>query len=73
MKQRTLEELKLELLVPEKELARILGAGRGTLYKMRAEKGLPFIKLGIRTLYYEPDVMAWLLDQTQKRSVPGDK
>ena len=73
MQQRRPEDLKLELLLPEKELARILGVGRGTLYRMRAEKELPFIKLGMKTLYYEPDVMTWLLDRTEKRSVPSDE
>ena len=56
-----------EELVPEKELAELLGVSKATLLKFRKDKGLPFIKVGIKTLYYKPDVMEWLLGQRQNK------
>jgi excisionase family DNA binding protein len=54
-------------LISDKELAGFLGVSRATLLKFRKEKGLPFIKLGIKTLYYKPDVLKWLVGRTQNK------
>ncbi len=61
------ERPSLKELLGEKQLAEILGVSKASLLKLRKEKGLPFIKIGIKTLYYEPDVMAWLIKQAQNK------
>ena len=61
------EQPSLKELLGEKQLAEILGVSKASLLKLRKEKGLPFIKIGIKTLYYEPDVMAWLIKQVQNK------
>jgi excisionase family DNA binding protein len=61
------EQPRLKDLMGEKQLAEILGVSKASLLKLRKEKGLPFIKIGIKTLYYEPDVMAWLIKQAQNK------
>ncbi len=61
------DQPSLKELLGEKQLAEILGVSKASLLKLRKEKGLPFIKIGIKTLYYEPDVMAWLIKQVQNK------
>ncbi len=61
------EQPSLKELLGEKQLAEILVVSKASLLKFRKEKGLPFIKIGIKTLYYEPDVMAWLIKQVQNK------
>ncbi len=61
------DQPSLKELLGEKQLAEILGVSKASMLKLRKEKGLPFIKIGIKTLYYEPDVMAWLIKQVQNK------
>ena len=61
------EQPRLKDLLSEKQLAEILGVSKASMLKLRKEKGLPHIKIGIKTLYYEPDVMAWLIKQGQNK------
>ncbi len=61
------DQPSLKELLGEKQLGEILGVSKASLLKLRKEKGLPFIKIGIKTLYYEPDVMTWLIKQVQNK------
>ncbi|TKJ40653.1 hypothetical protein CEE37_06735 [candidate division LCP-89 bacterium B3_LCP] len=47
-----------ELLSTE-EMETLLGVSRQTLYGLR-KKGMPYVRLGQRVFYIEPNVMAWL-------------
>jgi hypothetical protein len=55
----------LEQLLSEKELAKSLGMSRGALADYRRQ-GCPWVKIGRKVYYFEPDFMDWLLKH-QKR------
>lgn len=55
----------LEQLLSEKELAKSLGISTGGLLEYR-KKGCPWVRIGKRVYYFEPDFMDWLL-KSQKR------
>ncbi len=55
-------ELKVDQLFSEANLAKALGVGKSTLYGLR-RKGLPWVSLGGKPFYYEPDFMAWILNR----------
>ena len=46
------DQPSLKELLGEKQLGEILGVSKASLLNLRKEKGLPFIKIGIKTLYY---------------------
>ncbi|MBM4277064.1 MAG: helix-turn-helix domain-containing protein [Deltaproteobacteria bacterium] len=60
------EELKIEQLISEKNLAEALGVSRSSLYELR-RKGLPWINLANKTFYHEEAFMRWIL-QNRKRA-----
>lgn len=57
----------LEQLLSEKELAKSLGMSSGGLGEYR-KQGCPWVKIGRKVYYFEPDFMDWLL-KSQKRAV----
>jgi hypothetical protein len=68
MKQRDypIQELKLEDLIKERDLASALGVSKSFLWTRR-KQGMPHVKLGRQvTLYYIPDVVDWILSQTRR-------
>ena len=61
------KELKIEQLIREVELSKALKVSRQTLLEYRS-KGCPWIKLGGRVFYHEPEFMAWLLKNQRRVS-----
>jgi predicted DNA-binding transcriptional regulator AlpA len=55
-----MENLKVDQLFSEKNLAEALGVSRSTLYELR-RKGCPWVSLGGRAFYYESSLMEWIL------------
>ncbi len=52
------------MLLREKDVAAKLGMSRSTVLKWRRTKGLPYLKIADRTIYYDPgQVRAWLISK----------
>jgi len=47
----------------EETLLEILGITKGTLARLIAEKDFPYIRVGIKKIYYEPSIIQWLKDK----------
>ena len=60
-----MEYLMINHLIAEKNFAEALGVSKQTLLKLR-QKGCPWISIGGKVYYFEPDFMKWLLEN-QKR------
>ena len=60
-----MENPKVDQLFSEKNLAEALGVSRSTLYGLR-RKGVPWLSLGGRAYYFEPDFMAWILKNRKR-------
>lgn len=53
---------KLENFLTEPEIEKFFGMKRDQLGTLRREKGLPFVKITANSrLYYEADVIEWLI------------
>lgn len=61
------EKLRIENLICEKEMAKILGVSRSSLVNMR-KKGCPSLILGGHVFYHEARFMEWILKNCQSRS-----
>jgi len=58
------------LLVPEREAARLLGGlSIKTMFNLR-QRGLPFTKIGSRTMYCPADLARWVEQQKTPNAVP---
>jgi excisionase family DNA binding protein len=66
------EQLKLSDLISEEELAKFFGIGRPTIANWRLNKGLPYIKVGIRSYFIEEDVVSWLRQHKIQREPTGN-
>jgi len=51
---------KLAELKDQQQVCNALAVGKETLYALRA-RGLPFLRIGKRVYYHEPEVLEWLL------------
>ncbi len=60
----------LEQLLSEKELAKSLGMSAGGLAEYR-NRGCPWVKIGRKVYYFEPDFMDWLLKCQKRVADPG--
>jgi hypothetical protein len=49
-------------LPAERKLLQVFGLKKATLTRLRLEKGLPFISLGLSRVYSIPDLSKWLLE-----------
>ena len=60
--------------IGEEEMMKILGITKGTLYGLRSKtlNPIPFIKIGMKTIFYEADVVEWLKTNT-KNPLKQDK
>jgi hypothetical protein len=47
-------------LFSEERMCKVLGISQPTLYGLR-KSGCPWVELGGKPFYYEPEFMAWLL------------
>ena len=54
----------------EKNLAEALGVSKSTLLKLR-QKGCPWISIGGKVYYFEPDFMKWLLENQKRVADPS--
>lgn len=54
-------------LFSEDRLCKALGISKETLYGLR-KKGCPWVELGGKPFYYEPEFMAWLLKNKVKNA-----
>ena len=55
-------EEKLEQILTEQELAELFNAKKEQIDYLRRQEKLPFVAVSNRVrLYYEPDIMEWLL------------
>jgi hypothetical protein len=62
-----LTEPALPLLVDEREARRLLGGvSAKSMFNWRRFEGLPFIKLGSRTMYCTVDLARWVVGRKQK-------
>lgn len=52
-------------LMNVKQLAEMLNLSLKMIYKMTAEKSIPFIKLGRRILFQEESIVNWLKEKSQ--------
>ena len=52
--------LPLPELLSSDEMCDIFGCSKATLYKLRMEKGLPYVRFGQKIFYLEQDVRNWL-------------
>ena len=60
-------EIKIDQLFSEKNLAEALGISKSSLYALR-RKGAPWVSLGGKAFYYEPEFMAWLISHQRRYS-----
>ena len=54
------DDLAERLLVDERTAARMLSLSPRTLFNLRLKFGLPFLKVGHKTLYRPQDLATWL-------------
>ncbi len=59
------EALKVNQLISEKKLAEALKTSKQTLYQWR-RKGCPWLSIGGKAYYYEPALMAWILEKCKR-------
>jgi hypothetical protein len=55
-------KLSLQDFISEEKLLQVFGLKKATLTRLRLEKGLPFISLGLSRVYSIPDLSKWLLE-----------
>jgi len=60
-----MEKVGLDQLLNEKELSKALGISRVTLYGYR-KKGCPWLSIGGKAYYFEPDFTAWILKNCRR-------
>lgn len=58
-----------ELLIDINELANRLKVHKNTLYKLTAKGEIPCFKIGLKNLYYFPDVFEKLRNDSKKKKV----
>lgn len=58
-----LESLTDRLAVSPSEAAQMLGVSRPTFYALMRQKGVPFFKIGSRTLISVDGLRQWVADQ----------
>ena len=63
MKSKTERRLLGQLadLKGQQQVCDALAVSKETLYRLR-ERGMPFLRIGRRVYYYEPEVLAWILE-----------
>lgn len=50
-----------EQIINEEDLMKLLGTNKNRLNRLRREKGLPFISVGLgKRVYLDKDIIAWL-------------
>lgn len=54
------EQPRDRLLVDEPEAARLLGISPRTLWSLRHEHQIPWVRIGRRVLYAVSDLLAWI-------------
>jgi hypothetical protein len=59
------EELRIEKLICEKEMAKILGVSQSSLKNLR-KMGCPWISLAGKVFYHEAKFMQWVLKTSLK-------
>ena len=60
----------MEILLSVAKLAELLGVAESTIYEWCAERRIPFIKIGRRTLFDPQEVRRWL--DTRRRAEAPD-
>jgi len=61
----------------EEQVIGFLGVSKGTLDRLRTQKGFPFVSVtGVARLYFIPDIVTWLLSKRrwpqEMANVPED-
>lgn len=59
------EEFRIENLICEKEMAKILGISRSSLVNLR-KTGCPWVSLAGKVFYHESKFMEWILKTCQE-------
>ncbi len=63
----------LSEFIPLAALAQSLGVSKATVSRWRAELGLPGIRVGIKVLFHEPAVAAWLKARERVEPMAEDR
>lgn len=67
-----MDNLRVETLILEKNLAKALGVSKDTMNKLRKE-GCPYLRIGGRVFYSEPKFMEWVLANKERVSDPSQE
>ena len=66
-------KLRIDQLWPGNTLAESLGISKGSLDSWRRKYGLPFVRLGARIFYLEPDFMMWVASRRERLGLESDE
>ncbi len=60
------KDLRVDELLTDADLQKLLGVSRTTLWRLRKEAGLPFGKVGREYRYRKSEVLEWVKDNRHR-------